>query len=220
MVNVPGLIAQIVTNFFTGIAAYMPQFVAGLLVLLAGLIIAELIKQAVLGFSELIKMEKWAQDAKLATTHDIKVWPRLLAELLRWTVVILFLVGAVEVWGVRKVSDVLNQLLLYLPNVFVAVVIGLVGVVIGNLIYDFVRHGAKGVGHTSAGGVASLARYAIFVFTGLLVLHQLGVAADLIRILFTGIVAMMALAGGLAFGLGGQDTARSLLKDLRERLEK
>lgn len=220
MVNVPGLIASIITNFFTGIALFLPQFIAGLLVLLVGLIIAEVIKQAVLGFTELIKVEQWAQDSKLATSHDIKVWPKLLAELLRWTVVILFLVGAVEVWGITKVGEVLNQLLLYLPNVFIAVVMGLVGIVVGNLVFDFVRHGAKGVGHSSGNGVATFARYAIFVFTTLLVLHQLGVAADLIRILFTGIVAMMALAGGLAFGLGGQETARGLLSDLKKRLEK
>ena len=220
MVNVPGLIATIISNFFSGIALYVPQFVAGLLVMLVGLVIAEIIKQSVLGFSELVKVEKWASDTKLASSHDIKVWPKLLAELLRWTVVILFLVGAVEVWGIQKVGDVLNQILYFLPNVFVAVVMGLVGMVIGNLVYDIVKHGAKGVGHTSGAGIASLARYTIYIFTGLLVLHQLGVAADLIRILFTGIVAMLALAGGLAFGLGGQDSARQLLKELRDKMEK
>lgn len=218
MINVPALVASIITNFFSGLALFIPQFIAGLLVLLIGLIIAEIIKQSVLGLSDLIKVEKWAKDAKIATSHDIKVWPKLMAELLRWTVVILFLVGAVEVWGVTKVSEVLNQLLLYLPNVFIAVVMGLVGVVVGNLVYDLVKHGAKGVGHSSSGTLASMARYSIFIFSGLLVLHQLGVAADLIRILFTGIVAMLALAGGLAFGLGGQDSARTLLKDLRDKM--
>lgn len=219
MVNVPGLIASIISNFFIGIAAYFPQFVAGLLVLLVGLIVAEIIEQAVLGFSQLVKVEKWAQDAKLATSHDIKVWPKLLAELLRWIVVILFLVAAVDVWGIGRVGDVLNQLLLYLPRVFVAVFIGLVGMVVGNLVYDVVKHGARGVGHGSSVPLASLARYSIFIFTALIVLHQLGVAADLIRILFTGIVAMMAIAGGLAFGLGGQETARDILKGIKNILE-
>jgi len=220
VVNVPGLIASIITNFFTGIAVYLPQFVAGLLVLLVGIVIAEVVKQAVLGFSELIKIEKWAENQKLITSHDIKVWPRLFGEFLRWTVLILFLVAAVDVWGVKTIGEVLNQLLLYLPNVFVAVFMGLVGIVASNLVSDLVRHGARGVGHSSSGGLSSLARYSILIFTALLVLHQLGVAADLIRILFTGIVAMMAIAGGLAFGLGGQDTARDVLKGIKERLEK
>src|SRR3989344_1314194 len=213
MVNVPGLIASIVSNFFTGIALYLPQFIAGLLLLLVGLLIAGVIKQVILGFFNLLKLEKWAKDANVPPSYDVKVWPVLFAELLRWTVLILFLVAAVETWGIHKVGDVLNQLLLYLPNVFVAVVMGLVGVVVGNLVSDLVRHSARGLGAHSAGSLAALARYAILIFSGLLVLHQLGVAADLIRILFTGIVAMIALAGGLAFGLGGQETARDVLKE-------
>src|SRR3989344_4106139 len=215
MVNVPGLIASIVSNFFTGIALYLPQFIAGLLLLLVGLLIAGVIKQVILGFFNLLKLEKWAKDANVPPSYDVKVWPVLFAELLRWTVLILFLVSAVETWGIKKVGDVLNQLLLYLPNVFVAVVIGMVGVVVGNLVADVIRHSSKSLGAHSAGTLSTLGRYSIYIFTSLIVLHQLGVAADLIRILFTGVVAMLALAGGLAFGLGGQDTARDVLRNLR-----
>lgn len=215
--NVPGIVTTIVSNFLTGIALFLPQFIAGLLILLIGMIIAGIIKDLVMGFFKLIQIEKWTKDS---ATTNLKIWPEIIAELMRWTVLIVFLVSAVETWGIKRVGELLNQLLLYLPNVFVAVVMGLVGVVVGNLVSDVVRHGAKGLGSQQTGSLATLARYAVFVFTGLLVLHQLGVAADLIRILFTGIVAMMALAGGLAFGLGGQDTARDVLKGLRERIEK
>lgn len=220
MVSVPGLIASIVSNFFTGLALYLPQFIAGLLLLLVGVLISGILHQVVLGFFKFLKLEKWTKEANVSASFDVKVWPQLFAELLRWAVLILFLVAAVETWGIKRVGDVLNQLLFYLPNVFVAVVMGLVGVVVGNLVSDVVKHGSKSLGAHSAGTLASLARYSIFVFTGLIVLHQLGVAADLIRILFTGIVAMLALAGGLAFGIGGQETAREVLKALRDRLEK
>lgn len=220
MVGVPSLVAGIISNFFSALALYLPQFIAGLLLLLVGILISSIIKQLVLSIFDLVKFEKWTKESGIAVSYDVKVWPELVGELLRWTVMILFLVASVETWGIKSVSQVLNQLLLYLPNVFVAVVIGLVGVVIGNLVAEVVRHGSKSMGAHSAGTISSLARYSIFVFTGLIVLHQLGVAADLIRILFTGIVAMMALAGGLAFGLGGQDTAREILKGLRHKLEK
>lgn len=220
MVNLPGLIASIVSNFFTGIALYLPQFIAGLLLLVVGLLISSLIKQVILGFFGLLKLEKWAKDVKLESTYDFKVWPEIFGELMRWTVLVLFLIAAVETWGIKRVGDVLNQLLIYLPNVFIAVVLGLVGVVVGNLVSDVVKHGSKGLGAHSAGAIATFARYSIFGFTALIVLHQLGVAADLIRILFTGFVAMVALAGGLAFGLGGQDTAHDILKGLKDKLEK
>ncbi len=218
--NVPGLVTEIIANFFTGVALYLPQFFAGLLLLLVGLLIASLVKQVVIGFFNLVKLDKWFKEAEMMPSYDFKVWPQLFAELLRWVILILFLVAAVEAWGIKRVGEVLNQLLLYLPNVFIAAVIGMVGVVISNLIYDLVRHGSKGLGAHSAGSIATFSRYATLVFAALLVLHQLGVAADLIRILFTGVVAMLALAGGLAFGLGGQDTAKDILKGLKERMEK
>lgn len=219
MVNVPGLVTEIVSNFFLGMANLLPQFFAGLLILLVGILIAGVFKHLVVGFFKLIKIETLMKDNHLFPTLDVKVWPELFGELLRWTVLILFIVGAVETWGISKVGDFLNQLLLYLPNVFIAVVMGLVGVVVGNLVADVVKHGSRSMGAHSTGVLANLARYAIFVFTGLLVLHQLGIAAELIRILFTGIVAMLAISGGLAFGLGGQDTAREILRGLKEKIE-
>jgi hypothetical protein len=218
--TIPEVVASIIANFLSGLGGYLPQFVAGLILLAIGLLVANALKKLTLGLFELVKVETWFKKTKALEPVDARVWLALVGELLRWSVLILFLVAAVETWGIGRVGDTLNELLLYLPNVFVAAVIGFVGVVVGNLVADIVRHSAKGLGSTAAGSLATLAHYAVVVFTVLLVLHQLGVAADLIRILFTGIVAMMALAGGLAFGLGGQETARKVLDALFEKLRK
>ena len=99
-----------------------------------------------------------------------------------------------------------------------AVVIGFIGLVIANLVHDLVIHTYRGLGSTSVNLLGTVARYAIVFFTALVVLNQLGVAADLIRILFTGIVAMLAIAGGLAFGLGGQDSAKKALDQFLKRV--
>ncbi len=205
----------------TSLTNYVPRFLAGLVVLAVGLIAAGLAKKIVLGLFKALRVSKFLVTVKMVKEEgEFKIWEVILAELLRWTLTILFLVPAVETWGLPKVTDILNELLLYLPNVFVAVIVALVGVVISNLSADVVREGAKSLGSSSASSLSTVARYAILFFTVLVVLNQLGVAADLVRILFTGFVAMMALAGGLAFGLGGQDTARGVLKELKGRLEK
>jgi small-conductance mechanosensitive channel len=83
---------------------------------------------------------------------------------------------------------------------------------------DLVRHGVNRVDKQSASTLAALAKYSIVFFTVLIVLDQLRVAQDLIRILFTGIVIMISLAGGLAFGLGGKDLAKDLLEKMRQRV--
>ena len=66
--------------------------------------------------------------------------------------------------------------------------------------------------------LASITRWAISVFVILAALNQLGVASDLIRILFTGFVAMLAIAGGIAFGLGGQSSAKDIVEGIRNKL--
>lgn len=211
---------EIIQPFFIQITSFIPQLLAGLVILIFGVTIASLLKKAILIFFSIIKIEKWLEEAKLWKGENVKVWPEVIAQLVRWSVVILFLIPTMEVWGMPKATEVLNQLIVYLPNVFVAVLIAFIGMVVANLVYDIVRHTVKGVGGTSSIALGSFARYAILFFTALIVLNQLGVAADLVRILFTGIVAMVALAGGLAFGLGGRDIASEILKELHDKLKK
>lgn len=219
-----GDIASVVTTVFTqsltSLLIWVPQFIAGLVILLIGMFTATLLKRAIEGIFGLVMFERWVEKARLAKASDVRMWQDLLVQIVRWAVVILFLVPALETWGIPKVTEVLNQLLVYLPRVFVSAVVGFLGIVIANLTYEVVRHGARGLGTASSGLVAGISRYGLLFFTGLVVLHQLGVAQELIQILFTGIVAMLALAGGLAFGLGGQDTARDILRGVREKLEK
>lgn len=220
-------IGTIVTTSLVGLGGYLPQFLAGLILLLIGLVVAALLKEAVIRFLKILRVEDWFGSVtdwfnQLKSDSGVKrnVWPNLLAELVRWTVVILFLVPAAEAWGLPKVTELLNQFLLYVPNVFVAVVIGFIGLVVANLVSEIVRHASRSLGGTSSNLLAQTAKYALFFFTVLVVLNQLGVAADLVRILFTGIVAMLAIAGGLAFGLGGQDSAKKALDEFLKRVVK
>ena len=130
-----------------------------------------------------------------------------------------FLIPTLEIWGLSKATAVINQILFYLPNVIVAVVIAFIGILASNLVSDLVRHSVKTLGSNSANSLSVFSKWVIVFFTTLVVLNQLGVAQDLIRILFTGIVAMLALAGGLAFGLGGKDAAKELLEELKNKLK-
>lgn len=151
--------------------------------------------------------------------QEVTLWEEILAELLRWTVIILFLIPTLEAWGLKGATVVLNQLLFYLPNVVVAVIIGFVGLVSANLVSDLVKHSIKTIGATSANTLAVFSKSAIIFFAVLVILNQLGVAQDLVRILFTGIVAMLTIAGGLAFGLGGQGIAKEMLEELKRKVK-
>lgn len=200
------------------ILSYLPKLGAGLLVFFIGLVVASLMKDLVAIVFKYFRISRWLETAGLVKEKEVEVWPKIISELVRWIIIFLFLMSAVEIWGVPKVGEVLSQLLLFLPNVFVAVIIGLAGLIAARFTFDIVRHGVKGLGNKESLLLATVARYSIIFFTTLIILTQLGVAADLVKILFTGIVSMLALAFGLAFGLGGQDEAKNILKSLRIKL--
>lgn len=211
-------VEDILTSFFTATIAYLPSLIGGALILAIGVVVAHLLRKALTSIFDFFKLEESLKKAHLASGKNFEVWRDILIDLVGWVVIILFLIPSAEVWGLTRVTEVLNELVFYLPNVLVAVIVGFVGLILANLASELVRHSANTLGGTSANTLAALARYSIVFFTILIVLDQLGIAQDLIRILFTGIVAMIAIAGGLAFGLGGKDVAREILEDLKKNV--
>lgn len=210
---------SILVDFFQRLGAYLPSLLGGLIILIIGLLIGGIVKHVLISLFGFLKVEALFERAKLFKRAEVKIWEEVLIEILKWALIIVFLIPALEVWGLSQATVFLNQFLLYLPNVIVAVVIAFVGLLAANLVSDLVRHSVKSLGSTSSSSLAVFSKGAIIFFTILVVLNQLGVAQDLIRILFTGIVAMLALAGGLAFGLGGRDLAKEVLEALKNRLK-
>lgn len=210
----------VLIQFWTKLVNYLPDFFGGLLIVISGYIVAIILKKLLLAILAFSRIDSILNKTKLISLREVRLWEAVLAELLKWTVIILFLIPTLETWGLSRATEVLNQFLFYLPNVIVAVVIGFIGIIISNLSADVVRQSSKGVGDSAANSLAVFTRSTILFFAILIMLNQLGVAQDLIRIFFTGLVAMLALAGGLAFGLGGKDHAKSLIDELKRKLAK
>lgn len=197
----------------------LPNFFVGLIILLIGLIVSNLVKKLLMTLFAFFRFDAFFQRAKLLEKGEIKLWEEILGEVIRWAIILLFLVPALETWGFTRATAVIDQFVLYLPNIIVAIVIGFIGLVGANLLADVVKRSFTSQGRSATNVAAAVARTSVLFFTILVVLNQLGVAQDLIRILFTGIVGMLALAGGLAFGLGGRDIAHDLLQELRKKLK-
>lgn len=214
-----GLVNAVLLDFYQKIVGFLPSLFGGLLILIVGLLLAAIVKQLLLSILSFLRIDSLFQKTRLIEKKEVLIWEEVLTEILRWTLIILFLIPTLEVWGLSRATVVINQFLFYLPNVIVAVVIGFVGLVASNLGSDLVRHSVKTIGAASSSTLAVFTKWMILFFTALVVLNQLGVAQDLIRILFTGIVAMLAIAGGLAFGLGGQGMAHDILEELKSKFK-
>lgn len=213
------LINTILLDFFKNLGFFLPNLFGGLLILVVGLLIGSIVKQLIMTVVTFSKVDLLFHKTKLLKKEEVNIWTEVLSEILKWMLIVIFLVPALEVWGLSSATSVVNQILFYLPNVVVAVVIAFVGILSSKLTSDLVRHSVKTMGSTASNSLAVFTRGTILFFTVLVVLNQLGVAQDLIRILFTGIVVMLSLAGGLAFGLGGKDLAKELLEDLKNKLK-
>lgn len=213
------IINSILIDFIRKTTEFLPNLISGVFIILVGFLIGGLVKKLLLSLFSFVRLDSLFQKTRLIEKKEVKVWEEVLTEVLRWTIIVLFLIPAFEIWGLSRATVVLNQFLFYLPNVIVAVIIAFVGLVTSNLGADLVKSGARTVGAASASALAVFTKWLILFFTTLVVLNQLGVAQDLVRILFTGIVVMIALAGGLAFGLGGQTVAKEILEELKNKLK-
>ena len=137
--------------------------------------------------------------------------------LVRWFFIVVFLVAAMDVLGLNQVNDFLsNQVLTYLPKVIVAVLLLIAGALIAGALQKLVVTSAKAAELHSAALLGGVAKWAIWVFAILASLYQLGIVGPLIETLFTGFIGMLAIAGGLAFGLGGKEAAARYVEKLRQ----
>jgi hypothetical protein len=211
---------DMIMDFLSDLVDYLPELFAGIVLLIVGLIVGNILRRLINGLTDWVIGLKVSQKVKLDKSVPTKLWLEIVAEMVRWTVIILFLVAAVDAWGLSQVGELLSDLLVYLPNVFISVVIAFIGMVVSSLVSDLVTQSAKDLGAKAVGILSTLSRYAVVIFTVVLILNQLGVAEDLVRILFGGVAAMIALAGGLAFGLGGRDVAKKILEEFYDRITK
>jgi hypothetical protein len=134
----------------------------------------------------------------------------IVGELVKWLIRIVFLVAAANVLGMPEVSELLNQVLLWIPNLIVAAVILLVAPLLARFVRGGIEVGAGQMGFTNAPLLGKIAEIAIVAFAVVIAINQLGIAANLVNTLFIGVVGALALAFGLAFGLGGRDVAAQL----------
>lgn len=204
-------------NLWSKVMAFVPELLVALIILIIGLILANVIGGVAHKLVELTKVDSLIKkiDAtkKLADAGLKLNVASLIGWIVKWFLIIVTLIAVVDILNLEQVTNFLNDVARYLPNVIVAVVILAVGLVVGQFVYDVVEKSAKAshVTKHTADVLAALAKWSIIIFAVLAGLSQLGIAPNLIQTLFTGIVAGLALAFGLAFGLGGKDHATKFL---------
>lgn len=139
--------------------------------------------------------------------------------LTKWFLAIAFFLAAVDILGLKEVATFLQNILAYAPNIFVAAIILVIAALISDFLEKLVKASVKAAGFAAPSMVGILVRWSVWIFAFLAIFDQLGIAENLVNTLFTGFVAFLAIAGGLAFGLGGQGVAREALEGLVKEMK-
>lgn len=206
-----------IVQFVPAIIAAAVIFIIGWVI---GMILAKVIEQVVdvLRIDDALKASGVTEAVKDAGFHLNA--GRVLGSLVKWFVIIVFLVASLEVLGLVRVTTFLQQVvLLYLPQVIVAVLIIILAAVVADIVRNIVAGSARAAGVRQAAMAGAVAKWAIWIFAVLAALNQLGVAAAFWQTLFTGIVVALSLAFGLAFGLGGKEAAARAISRMQDEME-
>jgi len=197
------------------ILTFIPRVIGFLVILIVGLILATLVSRALTLILRKVGFDRMANRIGLSRFEQrmgITLDPAgILGKIVYWFILLIFLVPAADALGLPAVSNILNTLVAYIPNVFVAILVLFLGTLAATFVADLVRGAVASANIGSPRIFAGIARWAIIGFSALVALEQLQISTPLINELFGGIVAAMAIAFGLAFGLGGQEAARRWL---------
>lgn len=207
-------------SLFWGLVQFIPNLIVALVIFVVGWLIGAGLGRVVAQIVNSLRVDQALRAAGVERFFERAGFTlssgKFLGMLVEWFFVVVFLVAALEVLGLKAVTAFLSTVVLgYLPQVIVAVLILLVAAVVAGAAERMVIGGAKAAEVHSAGFLGKVARYAIWIFAILAALDQLQVATAFVQTLFTGIVIAVALAVGLAFGLGGQQAASRYIEHLR-----
>ena len=210
-------------NLWYGFINFVPNFIAALVILILGLVIAAGLGALVEKIFETFHLDSFLSKLGLKPYFDragLKLRASyFLGRLVYWFIVLAFLLAVSDSLGLYALSGFLTSVLNYLPNVIAAVLIMLAAVVLAAFLRRVVIASVLGAKLHAAHFLGTLVWWTIVVFGFLAALSQLNIAAEIIQTVITGFIAMLALAGGLAFGLGGKDYAHHLLDKLKDRTE-
>ncbi|MFO7783107.1 MAG: mechanosensitive ion channel family protein [Thermodesulfobacteriota bacterium] len=210
--------------FATKITAFLPELIGALIVFVVGWIGAKLVKVTVIKLLKLVRFDSATQKTGVQEFVQkggiTKTASEIVGMLAYWFVMILVLIAALDALGLPIVSDLLNRIFLYIPNVVAAIIVLILGLMLGNLLSAVVRTAAHNAEFSCADALGKVALYGIVFFSGSIALNQLGVGQEIVAAAFVIAFGAAALALSLAFGLGGRDVAAEYLRKWLEEGKK
>src|ERR671917_2221236 len=208
-------ILQSLQNTLDRFLEYIPQLIGAILILVIGYIVARILKAVVSRILQSIGFDGWMEKGGIkqfldrAQTRETPA--TVLGTLVFWLVFIIAITMAADALGIRQVSEVLGQLIAYIPSIIAAILILVLAALLASFLSGIVR------GATGSDLLSNIARYAIIIYAAFAAITELGIAVQLTAPTFLIILGAVALAAAIAFGFGAQGVARDIVEKAYER---
>jgi hypothetical protein len=209
------------TSFWTQLAGFVPQLLAALILLFLGWILANIARSATSKMLDTLKFDELGKktgiEAFMRQGNIDLTLSRLFANLVYWIILLVVIVTVANSLGLTTVAELFNKVVFYLPNIIVAVLVLVFGVMVARFINRLVFAYLTNMGVDAALTLSTMAEYAVIIFVVFVALEQLQIGTHLLVSAFQIGFGAIGLAFAIAFGLGGKDWAASVIKRLMEK---
>lgn len=220
ILNIGSSIGTAVHDKYVKFAQFTPYILGAIAVFLFGWILAEFVERGIVGIAKGLQLEPISKhlgiDQFLKRIHTRLSASHIVGRAVKGYLIFLFFIESTKVARLTKVAEFLTQILDYIPDLIIALFIMIVGLRVGSTLKVIIITSLRFTKSPSANALGAAIKGTVMTFAVLAALSQLQITPSLIEILFIGFVAMLALAGGLAFGLGGKDVVKEVLEAMKK----
>jgi len=211
--------SQSLIGLWYGFISFLPGLLGAIIIIIIGVLVGKVIGKAISQLVALLKVDKLFESAgasDFVNRSGLKLSVSgFIGGLVKWFIIVVFLMASLQIVGLTQVNDFLREAVLYyLPKVIIAALVLVIATFLADAMKKLVKASAQAANIHSANMLASITRYAIWAFAFIIALSELGIATAFMQILFTGLIAALAIALGLAFGLGGKDAASRAIENV------
>lgn len=205
------VLTQSFQSLWVNVISYLPAIFVAIIIFLAGWVTGAVLGEWISKLIKAIKIDKFLSHLGINEVVEKAGYHlnsgAFLGGLVKWFIILAFLIASVDVLGLTQVNIFLQQVISYIPSIIVAALILIIGAFFADFLGRLVVASANASGVKSSHMIGTITRWAIWIFAFMAALSQLGIASFLFQTLWTGVVAALALAFGLALGLGGKEAA-------------
>jgi len=219
MLNPLDILGNALVDTGMTLVSFLPSVLTAVFVFALGTVLGSVLGRAVEHLVSVLRVDKALHKAGFDALSE-KAGVHLsvasfFGGVIKWAVIVAFTLTATEILRLSQVTQLLRDVLVYIPQVIIAAIILVVAMLLGDFVSKIISHSTKATG-VKGEFAAQMAKWAIIIVGGIFpALTQLRIAQGLVEVLFTGVVFAAALALGLSFGLGGRDAAAKAIEKVK-----